>query len=357
MITRRRNPFSQLHHLLDDLLTGVDTYRYGPSCPSHGTPRPTTARRCRRAFTLVEMLAVVSIIGLLVALILPAVQAAREAARRSRCVANLKQIGIALSAYETVHRVFPSSPLMDRWGVASSGLAEPAFILPQLEQSALYNSINTYIHEAVDYPSIENRTARNTHLENFLCPSDGDGTHLNSYRYNRGRFRVSSKSGLPFDGPFSLGVLPTPAKVTDGLSRTAFVSERFAGSFRQPGGPLRDLKAWAGYPGVIRSDADFIPLCLAATSHVEWKVVSGRYWMLESFTDTHYNHNGLPNDPRPSCTAESRVLYSLLGFHPPRSFHPGVVNVLMGDGHVEAVANAISFPVWTALGTYNLGDL
>ena len=311
--------------------------------------------RRARAFTLIELVVVVGIVGLLIALLLPAVQAAREAARRGQCVSNLRQIGIALASYESVHRVYPNCPLMDARGVQSSWLSETTFLLPQLEQPALYNSVNTWFggHESPETPSLENHTARNTRLAVLLCPSDGEPNHLNSYRFNQGSFDAHFSPG--FNGPFGFGVFPTPARVTDGLSRTAFVSERIGGTFAAAGSWPRDIRSWVEYPGVIRSDAAFIPLCLAGEPF-EWMKTSSRYWFYTGYADTHYNHNGAPNDRRPSCGASLRH-ETHLGLQPPRSFHPGVVSVLMGDGHVESVSDSVQFQVWKALGTYGAGDL
>jgi type II secretory pathway pseudopilin PulG len=84
---------------------------------------------------LIELLVTVSVIAILVAILLPAVQAAREAARRSQCANNLKQLGVALSTYESSSRIFPH-------GVNGGAFSAHAMLLPQLDQSPLYNSIN-----------------------------------------------------------------------------------------------------------------------------------------------------------------------------------------------------------------------
>ena len=304
-----------------------------------------------RGFTLIELLVVVSVIGLLVGLILPAVQRSREAMRRARCVANLKQLGVAMNAYCSVHNVFPPShmgiaPIVDNY-------SEIAFMLPQLDQQPLFSAINFAFNvvETPESPTLENHTCRNTRLAVLLCPSDGEKRHLNSYHFNRGRWGMI-RVGY-FDGPFSFLVLPSVATVTDGLSRTAFVSERIAGSFTAPGAPLRDIKQPFESYQPVYSDAIFIPLCLEAQP-ASWAVNAGRYWMLSGFYNTHYNHNGPPNDPRPSCgPGWTNLAY---GLHPPRSFHPGGVNLLLGDGRVEWASNSINSQVWTALGTYNAGD-
>src|SRR5262249_41169424 len=135
----------------------------------HTDPHP------RRGFTLIELLVVIFVIGILMALLLPAVQNAREAARRMQCVANLKQIGVAMQNYHATYNMFPPSQLElgPRWG--GSQISALTFILPQLEQHALYSSINYdfYPYDSYDTPWSVNRTARNVRLDVFLCPSDG----------------------------------------------------------------------------------------------------------------------------------------------------------------------------------------
>lgn len=310
-----------------------------------------------RAFTLIEALAVIAIIGLLVAVLLPAVQAAREAARRAQCFNNLRQIGIALQSYHANHNMFPSSMLANGRGWSRNCLAEHVFLLPYLDQRPLYFSINMDYADLEDpkTPSIENGTSRRTAVGTFLCPSDGGPNVRNSYRFNRGRFRHGSR--LPYDGPFSLGVLPRDATISDGLSRTAFTSERVGGTFHPDSfDRVRDVRYPDGGNGMlISSDDEFIPYCLAAEPP-GWMATGGRYWFYGGFANTHYNHNGTPNDRRPSCSPGGLTNWGPGGLNPPRSYHPGVVHVLYGDGHVEPTVDTIDAHVWRAIGTYNAGD-
>jgi prepilin-type N-terminal cleavage/methylation domain-containing protein/prepilin-type processing-associated H-X9-DG protein len=308
----------------------------------------------RRGFTLIELIVVMGVIGLLAAILLPAVQGAREAARRLQCTANLKQIGIAMHAYHGLHQMFPSSQLANRHGWTRNCMSELAFLLPELEQRALFDSINMDFAdlEAADAPSLENHTARRTYVSLFLCPSDGEPNHRNNYRFNRGRAGIP---GRVFDGPFSIGVLPSDVRIRDGLSRTAFVSERVGGDFR-PGSPdpVRNVKYFnVSAPSYV--DSIFIPFCLAAKPDI-WEHTSGRYWIYSGFFFTHYNHNGSPNDRRPSCRHGNLNDFGMGGLSPPRSFHPGVVNVLFGDGHTEPISDSVQGAVWTALGTYDARD-
>ncbi|MDX2036462.1 MAG: DUF1559 domain-containing protein [Isosphaeraceae bacterium] len=163
----------------------------------------------RRGFTLIEVLVVITIIAILVALLLPAVQASRESARRMACTSKLRQIGIALHAYVDVHKMFPPEMLKHQLTddgdlVNTNFYSSFVFLLPHLEQVALFNSINTGMGETLGAdssltPFIENRTARNTAVDVYLCPSDTDPTHLSNYRLNRGRYRVPPNERL-YDG-------------------------------------------------------------------------------------------------------------------------------------------------------------
>jgi prepilin-type N-terminal cleavage/methylation domain-containing protein len=127
------------------------------------------------AFTLVELLVVIAIIGVLVALLLPAIQAAREAARRSQCSNNLKQIGLAVLNYESAVGRLPAGSTTD-----GSNIGGPYFgtwtvdILPYLEQQALYDLWD----KTVDFSDLKNRRLRETFLASYLCPSDQDLAEL-----------------------------------------------------------------------------------------------------------------------------------------------------------------------------------
>ena len=141
-----------------------------------------------------------------------------------------------MNAYHASHSMFPPGHLAGRPSVINNGTpavyttidnySEISFLLPQLEQQPLYSSINFAFNrvETAESPTLENHTAGNARLSVLLCPSDGEPRHLNSYRFNKGRWggaRIGS-----FDGPFTSWVFPSQASVTDGLSQTAFVSER-----------------------------------------------------------------------------------------------------------------------------------
>lgn len=308
----------------------------------------------RRAFTLIELLVVILIVGILAALLVPAVQSARESARSAQCRANLHQIGVAMHAYNSLHDMFPPGELFAEGShsFTTNSMSGFAFLLPHLDQRPLYDSLNMTLANT-DYPGNpmqENRTVRETRLAVLLCPSDGGGQRVCNYRFNYGQ-RNAGQSIPLFDGPFSIGVLPSQAAITDGLAKTAFLSERTSGSYRSEdeADPSHDLKLMGhGAPSGL-TEAQNISYCLANPSS-GWFTKVGCYWLYKGMQYTNYNHSGTPNDPRPSCGGGN------FGLQPPRSYHPGMVHVLFGDGHVEAVTNTIDIAVWHSLGTHNRGD-
>ena len=309
--------------------------------------RRSLRSRCG-AFTLIELMVVVFVIAILLALLVPAVQGSREAARRLKCIANMRQIGAAMHSYASLHHMPPPGHMLTTHYISSNRTSGFVFLLPFIDQAPLYDAINLMV-AAIDsplLPSSVNSTSRSTILDVYLCPSDSSSNHKVNYRFNSGRRRLGTP---PFDGPFSISVLPRPAAIIDGLSRTAFVSERIGGSFR-PGVPdaRRDMKIDQADGNVV-DESLAINACIV-NAEAAWDVSEGRYWCYNGVVNTDYNHNGRPNDARSSCGGSN------YGLQPPRSFHRGSVNVLFGDGHIESICDSIEHQVWTAIGTHASGD-
>ena len=196
---------------------------------------PSIRRELSLGFTLVELLVVIAIIGLLVALMLPAVQSARESARRTQCQDNLRQLGIALQTYHDVHQVFPRGG----WSPTSNNLSWTASILPHIEERPLYDSLN----RGVPYTDLSNRAAGQTPLSVVLCPTspkesiwkssaDLPASATNSYARTdycaingeRG-LRSPTASNSPERGVLILERNISLAGILDGSSHTILIGE------------------------------------------------------------------------------------------------------------------------------------
>jgi prepilin-type N-terminal cleavage/methylation domain-containing protein/prepilin-type processing-associated H-X9-DG protein len=208
----------------------------------------------RSGMTLIELLLVIAIIGTLVALVLPAVQAARESSRRASCLNNLKQIGLAINNYESAQKAFPPGAIWDRWPPPNKRRRHGSIlvqILPYMEQRPLYDAFDFTqldLDKAV-FPGTNTRIGA-TVVDSYLCPSDDNGSTfgglaMHNYSASNGPTEVydnpNCSCAIPyskslemapidneknFAGPFTrLGVRSKPSQITDGLSKTIFVGE------------------------------------------------------------------------------------------------------------------------------------
>jgi prepilin-type N-terminal cleavage/methylation domain-containing protein/prepilin-type processing-associated H-X9-DG protein len=331
----------------------------------------TTVRQRRPGFTLIELLVVIAIIGALVALLLPAVQTAREAARRAQCVNNLKQIGIALHNYHAALGCFPvgflyayqgasplSSPSQYRW----SALAQMS---PYLEQTILFNALNFNFPIAFQptsggslfwpyYPA--NTTAMGAQVASYLCPSDGGpapaaGSGPISYAFCAGD---GSNGGDATDanGAFILGPPQSVASLVDGSSQTVAASEQslgIPGPYSQTT-PTPVPSPWSRAMGRVAAGPLTDSACAAAGSG--WLLNKGACWWDGNYQNTLYNHYLPPNAGRPDC-----IVYHNPGWKSARSYHPGGVNVLFCDGHTVFVKDSVDLRAWRAVSTRAGGEV
>ena len=346
--------------------------------------------RKRRGFTLIELLVVIAIIGVLIALLLPAVQAAREAARRASCVNNMKQIGLALHNYHDLQGSFPmGSGQCQYWPVFSylskQGLSIHSAILPQLEQQAVYNAINFSFgieDGSTNMPWPIQATAATTQLNVFICPSDvyaGDFVKgSNSYFGSIGTTtyfvnpntttwpNVGVMAGLPSTGLFTYGAVYRIADVTDGTSNTIAFCESTVGNPNSAQGQVNiGLTGVAAVASAQVLDVNAIPAatitalqaCDAAWVNKTAAVDAqrGKNWIHGSMAFTLFNTVALPNSAE--WTYCSNQTGSTSTFSEADSYHPGGVNTLMTDGSVKFIKSSISRGTWWALGTRGLGEV
>ncbi|GBD35020.1 hypothetical protein HRbin36_00124 [bacterium HR36] len=208
-------------------------------------PMPTLPRdrhlRRRQAMTLVELLVVIAIIGLLLGLLLPAIQRVREAMNRMRCGSNLRQIGIALHHFHNDYGRFPPGYLYafsPQGNALGHGWA--AHLLPYIEQDALHRQINW---QAPIWDN-SNTAARMQHLRIYLCPTDGRSANqyveMGSEQYAMACYVASFGPGDMDDNPeddrgvFFRNSQTRMADILDGTSNTLFVGERINGPFLSP---------------------------------------------------------------------------------------------------------------------------
>jgi prepilin-type N-terminal cleavage/methylation domain-containing protein/prepilin-type processing-associated H-X9-DG protein len=282
--------------------------------------------RLHRGFTLIELLVVISIIGVLIALLLPAVQAAREAARRAQCTNNVKQIGLALHNYHDAHGVLPPGYIYQQ-GYAVGGFGWASMVLPHLEQTPLSNSINFNLPAW----SAVNSTACVAAVNSYQCPTDYTAT---KGFLEREGFRYAPSSYVAYFGLADLDLTPEDdrgmfrrnsrvrfADATDGLSQTLLAGEWTNAVYLTVVGSGNHLDLETVWPGAIKEGAD--------DDH-------GHTTLFQSL----YLINSPNFDDRSSM-----------------SYHPGGSNYLFGDGSVRFLKLSINLGIYQALGTRAGGEV
>jgi prepilin-type N-terminal cleavage/methylation domain-containing protein len=339
---------------------------------------PGAASRRRSAFTLVELLVVIAIIGTLVGMLLPAVQGAREAARRSACQNNLRQLGLAMHNYENSRRYFPPSSDLAGSRGSNGTTGQPwsgqSLMLPYLEGDTVYRKIDFSkgYHDAAHKPPAMPFILASTRVDVLMCPSEpqnrarlaSDGTPEHyplNYALSVGHYLIYNPNpAMKSDGgaAFSPDSKFRDASFTDGLSKTLAMSEVKAFTPR-----YHDCSTPSAQPPDAPSDV-FTSGGSWSTSngHTEW--VCGRA-IHNGFTTTFPPNTVIPHvaggttyDISVTSSREGRSTSEpTYGVIPSRSHHPGNVSSLFLDGSVRSIASGIDSTTWKALGSRAGGEV
>ncbi|QDT73647.1 DUF1559 domain-containing protein [Lacipirellula limnantheis] len=318
----------------------------------------------RHAFTLVELLVVIAIIGVLVALLLPAIQAARETARRGQCLNNLKQIGIATQNYHDTFGQLPPSFVtqvampFDSWSIQ-------ARLLPYLEQGNIFKGIDFKVTYKDPRQVVNGQQITSLPVSVFRCPSEinvnqrVDGSTIWSplnYGANLGTWLVydpvTQKGG---DGAFAANGTHGFDGVTDGTSQTLCFTEikTYQPYFRESGTPNEanapipsDAVTVIGYGGSFKPDS----------GHTEWTDArahqTGVTMVFTPNSIVTYSSDSGPYDvdftsAREGHSATNRTYAAVTA----RSHHPGIVNAGLLDGSVRAINDEIAIQTWRSVAT------
>ena len=354
-----------------------------PRTPNHGRGFGVSLRRShdgfRPAFTLVELLVVIAIIGILIALLLPAVQAARGAARRMHCTNNLKQCMLAMHLYHDSYKAFPGimSYTQQTFSVQSK-------LLPFAEQANLQDLIDFNKPILGNGPTGalngDNAEAAKHVVPIFRCPSDGENdiyteffTLTSDQAFAGGNYMIctGSATGTYYDiqyqtdGLFYVNSYRRMAHVRDGTSNTLAMSETLLGDHTPTtSGPMptgtdqtrcmAQGNAWApknsgpGYTGISNPD---IPNDLLSNTSNVWMGWRAMAWIISKPHMCTFSTYSPPNPPYADWVARGN------GFFAARSLHPGGVNAAMTDGSVHFVSDTVELATWRALGTVAGGEV
>jgi prepilin-type N-terminal cleavage/methylation domain-containing protein len=345
----------------------------------------SSSRLPRSAFTLVELLVVIAIIGTLIGLLLPAVQSAREAARRTSCQSNIRQLALAVHSYESARRHFPPSMIHTpgtmfqnnngSWGILGR-------TLPYLEEGAAAVKID--LEKPWDQPPNSTTGVPTTRISLFVCPSEKNDTvrtknnapfvYPFSYGFNFGTWFVyDPATGGGGDGSFQPNSKFRAGMFSDGLSKTFCLAEVKAftpyvrntsdpGSTYPPSMPPDNPAQVAVLAAGSPSDPKLGATTNDCTGHTEWPDGrvhhSGFTTVFTPNTRVPHTVNGIEHDIDYSSRQEGNsATVKTFAAITSRSHHNGLVGVAMMDGSVRTVGDDIAPTVWRALGTRSGGEV
>jgi prepilin-type N-terminal cleavage/methylation domain-containing protein len=328
-------------------------------------PTFSTAERARPAFTAIELLVVIAIIGLLLGLLLPAVQRARESASYTACRNNLKQLALATHNYESALGFYP--------GIGTDQHQDSALLrlLPYLENDSLYRKIDParplFIPRG-DYGRLDPAQAEASRsvVRTFLCPSDDRTPIFTNYDLATlagTNYVANAGTGTgtyydfryPTDGVFWYGSKLRHADIVDGISSTMFYAEALMGTGADVyvAANVDSRRHWVS-TGCLASPAPDRPgtnpaltdqLCMMNMIGMAWRGDRNVSWVGGPGHRTLFNTYLMPNDSMIDCGTWG------LGRFKASSNHPGGINMVLGDGSVHFIKNHIELDTWRALST------
>jgi len=300
--------------------------------------------KTRRGFTLVELLVVIAIIGVLVALLLPAVQAAREAARRTQCVNQVKQIALAIHNFHSARNRIPDShtPFSGLFGGNNSGRGWITLSLPYLEEQARYDQMAPYfggsfqMNTGINHPDLANVV--NQPMSSFRCPSDPTATEpfsTEQYQWFGKEVAVTNYKGIM--GNNRLDGIGTGTQTSDCLNSVDALCDGFfwRTSF------LKQLRFKDVTDGLSNT-------LLVGEDLPRYNFHSAMYYGNGDYSSTHFPLNVKPEPPTPLDWA------AMMTF---RSDHPGGANFSLADGSVTFIVDGINYDTYRFLSTRNGEEL
>jgi prepilin-type N-terminal cleavage/methylation domain-containing protein/prepilin-type processing-associated H-X9-DG protein len=348
---------------------------------------PARDDRHRAGFTLVELLVVIAIIGVLVGLLLPAVQTARESARRSQCVNNVKQMALAMQSLggTKTEPCFPGAG----FNPINSGTVwwkgDPLYwsavhvsLLPFVEHNDLFvrYQLQNWIdgpnasHDVPGRPTNVNASIGNRRVVPFICPSAPPFTQTNgglNYAFNVGSTTYWNNAAM--NGPVRRSSDTPLGDIRDGLSKTILLSEVLTGDnnasvFTYPRDMLYSVSVAGITTPVMPPQSQVDAIGALAKAAMDGGAASGHRsnvadkWHYNSMNNTTYNTVAPPNWAFPTSTpaASTAWLLAVDGVYPARSAHAGGVNAAMADGSVRFIANTVDYFTYQRLGGRNDGS-
>lgn len=320
----------------------------------------------RGAFSLVELLVVIAIVAVLVAFLLPAVQAARESSRRNDCMSRLRQLSLAMQHYESALGHLPAGSVAQpdprdqltphtfyRW----SAFAQ---VLPYFENAAIYQQLDLSLpmyRRDFSVPT-ENEAALAQIIPEMLCPSDRN--ERVSTRFGPTNYAASAGSGiaggtpLAADGIFFINSRIAHKDIGDGASHTVYLAETTLGDAVDPLSPRNEKDERTAY--VFASAAPLTQTACDASTLFNFTDPLSFSWANGEYRSAMYNHFRPPNSPEFDCVSAKLIAplserYAAFGWRSARSLHPGGVNAARADGSVQIYADDIDPAIWRALAT------